>query len=230
MGKDINQPLLAAIRFQIPDGLYLKDPESSVLGKRILGGSIDLIDEIGFDSFTFKKLGNCIDSPEASVYRYFENKHQLLLYLTYWYWSWIEYQLDISTAHLNSAEEKMRVAIRLLTTEVPAPASFNHMNEAKLNRIVINESSKTYLSKQVDADNKEGAFRGYKRLVQKVSDLVMALSPGYKYPHMLISTVIEGAHHQRFFAEHLPSLTDHVQGEDTVHQFYSNMIFKSITQ
>ena len=38
--------------------IFIKDPESSELGKRIIEHSILLIDEIGFDSFTFKKLDN----------------------------------------------------------------------------------------------------------------------------------------------------------------------------
>ena len=33
---------------------------------------------------------------------------------------------------------------------------------------------------------------------------------------MLVSTIIEGTHHQRFFAEHLPRLTNVVEGEDSV--------------
>jgi hypothetical protein len=45
---------------------------------------------------------------------------------------------------------------------------------------------------------------------------------------MLISTMIEGAHNQRFFAEHLPRLTDVIKGEDSVTQFYLDMVTKSI--
>ena len=43
---------------------------------------------------------------------------------------------------------------------------------------------------------------------------------------MLISTIIEGAHQQRYFAEHLPSLTDTKQNHDAVGDFYQEMVFK----
>ena len=36
-----------------------------------------MINELGFEAFTFKKLGINIESPESSIYRYFENKHTL---------------------------------------------------------------------------------------------------------------------------------------------------------
>jgi AcrR family transcriptional regulator len=82
--------VLANFKIQINDKIYVKDPETSDLGRKILEQSIILIDEIGFDNFTFKKLGEKIGSNESSIYRYFENKHKLLVYLSSWYWSWME--------------------------------------------------------------------------------------------------------------------------------------------
>ena len=82
--------ILSNIKIQVNSKIYVKDPETSVLGKKIIEQSIILIDEIGFDDFTFKKLGEKIGSNESSIYRYFENKHKLLVYLSSWYWSWME--------------------------------------------------------------------------------------------------------------------------------------------
>ena len=45
------------INIVIDSSLYLKDPESSVLGKKIVGKGIEMMEEIGYESFTFKKLG-----------------------------------------------------------------------------------------------------------------------------------------------------------------------------
>jgi len=73
------------IKINVSSELYIKNPDSSELGQRIISDSIHLIDELGFESFTFKKLSNKISSPESSIYRYFENKHTLLLYLVNWY-------------------------------------------------------------------------------------------------------------------------------------------------
>ena len=95
------------LRFTINEKLFLKDPESSDLGRKILKHSILMIDEIGFDAFTFKKLGECIGSNESSIYRYFENKHKLLLYLSSWYWSWVEYRMLFAIQNINDFKEKL---------------------------------------------------------------------------------------------------------------------------
>ncbi|VAW23102.1 hypothetical protein MNBD_BACTEROID04-1326, partial [hydrothermal vent metagenome] len=53
--------------------------------------------------------------------------------------------------------------------------------------------------------------------------------PKYKYSHMLISTVIEGAYQQRFFAEHMPALTDiDKENERTITEFYTKLVFNAI--
>lgn len=220
--------LLNKITIPVTDKLYLKNPESSELGKKILMGSIAMLDEIGFECFTFKKLACEIGSTEASVYRYFENKHRLLLYLTAWYWGWMEWQLVFSIANIKSPNERLDIAITQLTKSVEEDRTFGHIDEVKLNRIVNEESAKAYMTKEVDAENKEGVFIGYKRLVQRVSDIILEIKPSYKYPHMLVSTVMEGAHHQRFFAEHLPKLTDIVKGEDSITEFYKSMVTKTL--
>ena len=129
---------------------------------------------------------------------------------------------------LISAEERLGRAIQLLTEEVKEDGSFKHINEVKLSRIVIAESSKAYFTKLVDQENKQGVFKAYKQLVQRAGDIILELKPDYKYPHMLISAVIEGAHYQRFFAEHLPRLTDSIEGEDSIVQFHMDMVFKTL--
>ena len=55
------------IKIQVNEKIYIKDPETSVLGKKIIEQSILLIDEIGFELFTFKKLGERIESNESSI-------------------------------------------------------------------------------------------------------------------------------------------------------------------
>ena len=72
--------LLQSIKIEINQNIYLKDPQSSDLGKKIIEHSIIMIQELGFENFTFKKLGVQISSNESSIYRYFENKHKLHAY------------------------------------------------------------------------------------------------------------------------------------------------------
>ncbi|WP_299125584.1 TetR/AcrR family transcriptional regulator [uncultured Winogradskyella sp.] len=200
--------LLSNLKISVPDKIYIKDPESSDLGKRIIEHSILLIDEIGFDSFTFKKLGVKIGSNESSIYRYFESKHKLLLYLTSWYWAWIEYQMVFTTFNMPNKEDQLFKAIDVVTKTIEQDVTFTHINEVVLNRIIINEYSKSYLTKEVDVENKEGYFVVYKRLIMRLRDMIININPKYKFASSLASTIVEGALHQHFLKEHFISITD----------------------
>ncbi|PWH83213.1 TetR family transcriptional regulator [Algibacter marinivivus] len=199
--------LLSNLKIAVPEKIFVKDPESSDLGKRIIQHSIILIDEIGFDSFTFKKLGNIIGSNESSIYRYFESKHKLLLYLSSWYWAWIEYQLVFETHSLNPSD-KIEKAIEIVTRSIKEDSNFSHINEVVLNRIMVNENSKSFLTKEVDQENKDGYFVIYKRIVHRLRDMIKTLKPNYKFPSSLASTILEGSLHQHFLKDHFTSITD----------------------
>lgn len=218
------------LHINISPDLYTKDPESSFLGKKIISKSIEMIDALGFEDFTFKKLGLEIGSNESSIYRYFESKHVLLVYLVNWYWSWIEYKLVFATLNVSSAHECLTKAVFIVTSEVTEDNSFSYINEVLLNKIIVSESSKAYHTKAVDAENKKGYYKTYKRVVQRISDFVLEINPSYTFPHMLISTVIEGAHQQRYFSKHLPSLTDFEKGKDNVVHFYKDLVFNTLTK
>ena len=69
------------LKITMNEKLFLRNPEETELGKNIIQQSIVLIHEIGFEAFTFKKLAAEIGTTEAGVYRYFENKHLLLIYI-----------------------------------------------------------------------------------------------------------------------------------------------------
>jgi AcrR family transcriptional regulator len=200
--------LLSSIKIAVPDKIYIKDPESSDLGKRIVEESILLIDEIGFDDFTFKKLGFRIGSNESSIYRYFENKHKLLLYLTSWYWSWMEYQLVFETHNFKNELECLEKAIKVLTRTIEEDSQFSHINEVILNRIIINENSKSFLTKEVDHENKEGYFAVYKRLIHRLRDMILAVNKDYKFATSLASTILQGSLYQHFIKDHFTSITD----------------------
>lgn len=202
------ETLLKNLKVEINDKIYVKDPESSDLGKRIVKHSIEMIYELGFEQFTFKKLGAAIKSNESSIYRYFENKHKLLLYLTSWYWSWLEYQLVLQTMIITSPQDKLIKGVEILTQEVTQDSSFSHINEVLLNKIVIAEYSKSYLTKEVDRENKDGYFAIYKRLVMRLKDLIVAVNGSYKFPSSLSSMIIDGALHQHFLKEHFSGITD----------------------
>lgn len=200
--------LFSGLKIGVNKNLYLKDPESSDLGKKILDKSIILINDIGFESFTFKKLGIEIGSNESSIYRYFENKHRLLLYLTSWYWGWKEYQLVFGTNNITDPKKTLEMAIIILTKSVENDSQTSHIDEFILNKVVVNEFSKSYLTKEVDRENKEGFFEVYNRLAFRLKEIILAVNPEYPFASSLASTVLEGALHQHFLKEHFPALTE----------------------
>jgi AcrR family transcriptional regulator len=216
------------IQIEVSASLYSKNPDSSDLGRKIISKSIELINEMGFEVFTFKKLAQAIQSPESSVYRYFENKHSLLIYLTSWYWTWTECRIVFATTNVDCAEQRLKKSIDILTQPVLVDNSISYVNEVLLSEIIFSESLKTYHTRKVDEENKKGCFKAYKSVVQRVSNIILEIAPNYELPHMLTSTVIEGAHQQKYFADHLPSLTDITHEKDVISTFYTELVFNFI--
>ncbi|MFS4415943.1 TetR/AcrR family transcriptional regulator [Maribacter sp. 2307ULW6-5] len=217
--------LFQSVKIVVNEKIFVKDPESSKLGKKIIKQGIVMIAEMGFDSFTFKKLGEQIGSNESSIYRYFENKHKLLLYLASWYWGWMEYQLVFATNSIMDPKDKLKRAIEIVTRETKEDSSFSHINEVLLNKIVVNEYSKSYLTKEVDLDNREGYFVIYKRLVGRLSQMIRDYDATYDYPSSLASGILEGSLHQYFLIEHFKSLTD-CDANTTPTHYFMDLVFK----
>lgn len=210
--------------------LFLRDPEQSPLGRSIIQHSINLIHKVGFEDFTFKKLAIEMGTTEASIYRYFENKHRLLTYLIAWLWTWLEYQLVYHTNNITDAEQKINVVTRLLTFQLPDQFTFDHIDKGQLFQIAITEGSKPYLTKHVTEDNKNHLFKPYKDLCQRIAGIFSEYNPAYKYPRSLSSTLLEMAHYQYFFKLNLPSLTDFRNEKDDsgIISFLEHLVFSAL--
>ncbi len=224
---------MAVLQIQLSDILYLKDPQTTELGKKMVKQSIKLIDELGFEAFTFRKLSIEIESTEASIYRYFDNKHRLLVYLITWYWAWLEYKIEFQTYHIVNPSDRLDEILKIICEERIQDDAFPDIDEVALARLVTAESDKTYLTKQVDEDNKEGLFKGYKSLCNAIAPTIKEINPRYEYPHSLVSTILEASNQQLFFATHLPSLTE-VKNDKTIHSsiyyYLKNLVFKTIAE
>jgi len=220
------------IQFKIKmnERLYLRNPEDTELGRRILKHSVELIYKLGFESFTFKKLAEEIDSTEAGIYRYFENKHNLLIYITAWYFGWLAYQINFQTNNLKDPKIKLQKIINLLALPIEDDMQTNHIDEGILHPVIVAEGSKAYLTKQVDKDNKKQFYQPYKDLCNLIGNIILEHNPNYKYPKSLASTIVEVAHFQNFFMHNLTSLTDYSKKNNEVEivEFLNNLVFASI--
>lgn len=196
------------VKFIVNENLFLRDPESTAMGKAIVKNSIDLIYETGFENFTFKKLAQKINSTEATVYRYFSSKHKLLTYILNWYWSYMEFIAKMRLSEMKNPQEKIIVILEIITHQNDTEDTIEDYDLNKLHKIVISESSKSYLVKEVDAINKEMVFTPLKSFCSFFGDIISEAKSDFPYPKSLASTLLETAHDQQFFSEHLPKLTD----------------------
>jgi AcrR family transcriptional regulator len=197
------------IQVKVNENLYLCNPEVSELGKNILRNGIEMIDQMGLEEFTFKKLATQLSTNESSIYRYFESKHRLLMYFFEWYWRWMDYQLTYHTNNLTNPIEKIDVFIHiLLLKQENMILPGEEIDKVALHRIIIKEASKTYLTKHVSEDNQNQFFKPYKDFNAKIAAIISEYHPAYPYARSLSSTLIEMSHYQYFFMNNLPSLTD----------------------
>ena len=99
-----------------------------------------------------------------------------------------------------------------------------------LHHIVISEGSKAYLTKNVSEDNKQHFFKPYKDICQVIGNIILECNPKYKYAKSLASSIIEIAHFQNFFMNHLPALTDFGKNKEVseVISFLNDLVFSSI--
>ena len=227
---------MSAISIVLGERYFKKDPQSSELGRKIVTEGALLMDELGYDDFTFKKLAERIHSTEASIYRYFKNKLKLLVYLSTYYWSWLEYMIDFETHHISDPKEKLKLIIRMVAHDYqfPKEVEMPGLDIVVVRRIVDLESDKTYLTKRVDEINSKGLFKGYKSLCHRIALVIMDFNSEFKYPHAIASMMLESSHQQAFFALHLPSLTEvHTANgqsvEAQVAQFLEHIILKSVS-
>lgn len=204
-----------AVRFKMNEKLYLRNPEDSDTGRNIVKKGLQMINKLGFEDFTFKKLALELKTSEASIYRYFENKHRLLIYLITWYWSLLEYKVVFSINNLTNPELKLKTIIKLLVVE---PEKKNtekeYISEWQVCQLVKWEASKTYLTRRVTKDNKNRLFKPYKDLATRIAFVIKEMKPDYQFANSLASTLLEMSHAQKFFMENLPALTDKKIGRD----------------
>jgi AcrR family transcriptional regulator len=222
------ESILKKIRVDVSPNLYLKDPFSSDLGVSIVRKGTRLIQDLGMENFTFKKLALEIGSTEPAIYRYFDNKHMLLLYLNSWYWSWMEHNLVFSTANLGDPEDRLGVAIRLMV-DGPIFDKNDYLDPIQLHQMVVNESLKGYLTKSVDLEHELGIFSQVYKFGERISDIIQEINPDYQFPKTLVSTVMESSLLQKFNSIHLPGMTETKAEGNGRYNFFHQLVVKTIS-
>lgn len=219
------------IQIQLNEKLFVRDPVSSDVGRSIVKQGAIMIDNLGLEEFTFKKLATKLKTNESSIYRYFENKHRLLVYLVDWYWRWIEFQVIVQTKNVKEPLKRIDIILNILMLKDGGESSGSQWLDLQvLHQLVIKEASKSYLTSHVAEDNKMQLFKPYKDLCARIAEIFLEINPRYKYARSLTSTVLEMAHYQYFFMHNLPRLTDFglVKDENEIVNFLRHLILAAL--
>lgn len=210
-----------SIQISPNESLFIRDPQATATGRALLRAAIPLMQELGFEKFTFKKLAQGMGASEITIYRYFENKHKLLLYLLSWYWEWVKYSIIFNCHNIRESKEKLEIAIRTVIESNRRNPLVDYIDEEKLYALVIEESEKAYHTKQVDNENRKGMFLTLKSLKSEISAIISEINPEYPFANSLASTILEMSSSLRFYANHLPSMSDIPDLEQTDQQLFA---------
>lgn len=204
---------------------YLRNPEETELGRKIIKHGIELMSETGYQCFNFKNLAQEMKSTEASVYRYFENKYMLLMYLTSWYWEYLDLQIMLNTRNIDDPVRKLMITVNTIVNGTETDFIQDYVNVTQLHKIVVEQSTKVTHSKKVEACEKAGMFSNYKNLNSNISEIILECDPEFKYPTALATNIIKLAMDHKYYAEHICSLTEITQCQHTKQQQIEQMIF-----
>ena len=220
------------VKIQPNEKLFIRDPSQTEVGRNIIRQGAIMIEKLGFEEFTLKKLANKLKTNESSIYRYFANKHRLLLYLIDWHWRWVEYLVMVHTNNIQDPIKKIEIILDILLLKVGDDwAGGPELDKNILNQLVIKEGSKAYLTNHVSVDNKQQLFKSYKDLCARIAGIFLEVNPKYRYSRSLTSTVLEMVHHQYFFMHNLPRLTDFgdTKDENEIINFMKELIKSSLS-
>ncbi len=199
---------------RINSDIFLKNPLESDLGKKIISTSVKMIDELGFEKFNFKKLGAEINSTEASIYRYFSNKNRVLIYLSSWYWEFMQYQIKVKTKEIEDPRKKLKIAISTLVNIPTEAQNLSYLDMGSLQRIINEQFYKIIRTKKISIQNESGFFESYKRLCSSLASLFNEIDGSFKYPMTMATSIVEMSINNTYCCSNLPSLTEIKCGED----------------
>lgn len=201
------------VRIVVDRQLYLRDPQETALGRRLISEAVEMIAEVGIENFTFSKLARHCSSTEASVYRYFHNKHELLGYLVAWYWAWLDYQVRFRCNNITAPARRLEIVVQSLAGSTLSRGITPWINEEMLHRLVTGESGKLQLAGEHTAAR---AYAHQEIFTQRIAGIISEARPRYHYPKALASLLIQQSHQQRWYASHFPALTEvRIQGQDS---------------
>lgn len=201
------QRLIEHFTIHLDPCLYVKDPMLTDIGKAILHHSVLQISKSGMESFTIKKLAAEVETTETTIYRYFSNKHQLLMYLCSWYWMELQWKIAFGLANIDNPHKQLSKACEALAEPVKASKTFV-IDEEHLQRLVCNNFGKTHDVHFKNEFAPAGYYHAYHDLIERLSKIILACKKNYPYPQGLAQTLVESSMRQLFYRYNFPKMSD----------------------
>lgn len=217
--------LLQAFKVKVNSGIYLKDPDTSAIGRAMVREGLVMMESIGLDQFTFKKLSEQIGSPESSLYRYFENKVNLLFYLLSAYWSWQEYRVVMSVLNMAPGKKKVHKAIEVILSTPDEQAQLDELPLAVLYRLAERESIRVFVQNNAAHAFPPEFFHSFDRLHGRFVTMLKEINPDYSCSEALISVLLDAIHLQKYFRRAGTTRTDLPDGTPEQADFFFHLLF-----
>ena len=128
----------------------------------------------------------------------------------------------------RDAKDALRRCVEAICGVWPRELPPLQVDPHALRRLVIEEGMKSYLHKNVDADNARRLFAPYKELSAFLAERIVACRRDVPMPRSFATTVIEMAHSLPFAMEHLPSLTELSSRKD-LKQVARHLLHRTVT-
>ena len=211
------------IDVQVPENLYIKNPRESRVGKDILAHGAAMIAKCGIEAFNFLKLASECQCTEATIYRYFENKHKLLLYYLNLFWGWQEYFMVMRTHSVEEPGKRLKEVVSVLS-HPEIPSNTDPAYGANIVEIATSEGVKIHLSREVGAEITDGSMFVYYRLLKRISKFISDKKPKHKYPDTLAITIIDAALQTKFYQDRYPGLAVNIHNAKSSGDFLFSLI------
>ena len=204
---------------------YLRNPEDTELGRKIIKHGVELLSETGYQCFNFKHLAKYMESTEASVYRYFENKYMLLVYLTSWYWEYLDLQIMLNTRNIDDPHKKLRLMVKTIVSGVDSDFQNEYFDIKKLHKIVVEQSPRVIHSKKVEACEKAGMFSNFKTLNNNIAEIILECDNDFKYPSALATNILKLSMDHKYYSEYICSLTEISNCSESLNQLEEMILY-----
>jgi AcrR family transcriptional regulator len=216
------------ISHDINPNLFVKNPTDTDLGRKIVGNGLRLLHKTGIEQFNFKKLAVAAKTTEASVYRYFKDKHQFILYFNAWYWRYILFLVEIEIKTEQKPKDQLNSMLSFLYNKQKFKFKSEILDIYLLRELMLSESVRLIYTQNIENITKLNLLSDQIKFLEMIKNIIKEINPKIKYPLALASTIVEGIQMQNHFISHSLPLTDMQTSDSKSYSTYLDSLLTNI--